>query len=565
MVKNNYYMVNKNRSFFGEYPTLQEVLEITVLNNRDGICFITNKPIRTEMTFAEVHQKVSKIGSWLMENGIEKGDRVALCGKNSIAWALLYIAVSYAGAVVVPMDCQMETDKLSRLVKFSGARMLFIDSELINGVEDIPDLKVMDLGAVSDLAPSTLKDKVKITCDDVLSMLFTSGTTGNEKCVVLSHANVISDAFMASSDEFLTLGTFDVMFALLPLHHAYCCTAVLVETLLNGNRCLFGQGMVPSKIISDMKEGNVTFMMGIPMLYNKFLSATYRKIRSKGAVTYAMFRTLMWVNGCTRKLFHINNGRVWFKTVLESLGMMDLNVCISGAGPLSPKTFKAYQRLGIDFIQGYGLTETSPILALNPVSAFKVKSVGRIFPEIETRILEPDAFGVGELAVKGPCCTKGYYKDEESSRALFTDDGFLRTGDLGVLDKNGYLYLKGRAKNIIVTEGGKNVFPEEIEEHFQLFPEISQILVRGYVQDKSRMSEEIEAVIYPSPEFFAGRSPDEVRDAVQEIVHSVNAKMISYKKISRISIVDQPMSMTTTKKIQRSKVAEAIGSLIRLI
>jgi len=564
MVKNDYYNEFKGKYFNGDYPTIQEALEITVSRHPELLCFVSNAPVHVSMTFSEVHEAVKRIGSYLIEKGISKGDKVGLDGKNSISWALAYLSVSYAGASVVPLDNQMESEKVERLLPFSGARLFFADSDVLSRVHLSKEIEVIDLGKLEGLVPAALHPKAAISCSDTLSMLFTSGTTGNEKCVVLSHANIMSDAFMACSDDYLSLRTDDVMFALLPLHHAYCCTAVLIETILNGNSCLFGQGMTPSKIISDMKSGHVTFMMGIPMIYNKFLSSTMRKIREKGRLKYFMFALLMRLNGFSRKVFNVNHGRKWFSQVLESLGMMDLNVCICGAGPLSPKTFKAFQRLGIDFIQGYGLTETSPILALNPVKRFKVKSVGQIFPDIEAKIIDPDLMGIGELAVKGPCCTKGYYNDPASTAELFTEDGYLKTGDLGVLDKKRYLYLKGRAKNIIVTEGGKNVFPEEIEEHFQLYPQIGQIMVRGFVQNRSTMSEELEAVIYPAPEYFKGKSEQEVSDEIHGIVSSVNAKSVSYKKIARISIASQPMSMTTTKKIQRSKVARSIDNLIRM-
>jgi long-chain acyl-CoA synthetase len=211
--------------------------------------------------------------------------------------------------------------------------------------------------------------------------------------------------------------------------------------------------------------------------------------------------------------------------------------------------------LGIDFVQGYGLTETSPIINLNPVEHYKETSVGRVIPWIDMKILDPDERGVGEVIVKGPVVTQGYYELPQETAEAFTSDGYLKTGDLGYLDSEDYLYLTGRAKNMIVTEGGKNVYPEEIENEFQLFDEIDQILVRGYIEGKDK-SEHIEALVYPSEDFTwteGEAKPDEklVKNRINAIVAEVNQRLLPYQRIERITILAEPLEMTTTKKIKR--------------
>lgn len=260
----------------------------------------------------------------------------------------------------------------------------------------------------------------------------------------------------------------------------------------------------------------------------------------------------MFINGFCKKYFKTNPFRNFFnKKLLSKVGFAHNRILICGAGPLSPKVFKQYQQLGLDFIQGYGLTETSPILALNPISKFKIKSVGKIFPLVDAKIVNADASGVGEIVVKGPNICMGYYKDEENTKKLFDENGYLKTGDLGYLDKDNYLYLKGRAKNIIVTEGGKNVYPEEIEDLFQLHPQIDQVLVRGYQEKKDVPAECIEAVIYPSEEYFKTKV-EKIQEEINEVINLVNKELSGYKKIGKITIVDKPMIMTSTKKIKRN-------------
>ncbi|MCR5063916.1 MAG: AMP-binding protein, partial [Treponema sp.] len=228
---------------------------------------------------------------------------------------------------------------------------------------------------------------------------------------------------------------------------------------------------------------------------------------------------------------------------------------------LANSVFKAYNAAGIDFIQGYGLTETSPIVALNPLEHFKIESVGRDFsPYMEMKILNPDENGVGEVAIKGPMVMKGYYNMPEETAKVFTEDGFFKTGDLGWMDNEHYLMLCGRAKNIIVTEGGKNVYPEEIEDAFQLFDEIEQITVQGYIANEETKTEEIEALVYPSDELYnrlnvkRGDKEQEtvVVKAVQEYVDKVNKTLQPYARILRINILEKPLEMTTTRKVKRN-------------
>jgi long-chain acyl-CoA synthetase len=243
-----------------------------------------------------------------------------------------------------------------------------------------------------------------------------------------------------------------------------------------------------------------------------------------------------------------------FGFILDKASLTTVRICISGGGPLAPSVFRKYNQLGIDFVQGYGLTETSPIIAINPIEQYKETSVGRICPRVDMKILAADERGVGEVIVKGPMVMKGYYNMPEETAKVFTSDGYLKTGDLGYMDSENYLYLTGRAKNMIVTEGGKNVYPEEIENEFQLYDQIDQILIRGYVMDTKMKSEGIEALIFPNQDYKneKGEIPSaaEMKDKIESIISEVNLRLQPYQKITRTVILDKPMEMTTTKKIK---------------
>ena len=560
----------KGKFFDGEWPTITEMFNIALSKYADRPCFtVFEKKEKICLTYKDVHEKIKNVASYLSAQGVKKGDKVVLTGKNSIQWGISYFAINYAGAVVVPIDAQLPVERMLKLAEFADSVFLITDGEVFskipsdnawhNGLLGRLTLTGSHEGitGVMDVKAEKLIDYVKISENDLAAILFTSGTTGNEKGAMLTNRNIISDTYLVADG--MGVDETDVLYALLPLHHSYCCTTVLLETVKHGASCLFGHGIIVSLMINDLKRGGVTVFMGIPLLYNKLLNGIMNKVKAQGKLTYALVSTLMWINGFFKKYFHCAPLKGFFnKKILSNLGLDKSKVLICGAGPLSPKVFKQYQQLGLDFLQGYGLTETAPVLTLNPIKHFKLDSVGRVLGQMDIIIADADSSGVGEIRVKGPNVTPGYYKDEENTKALFDENGYLKTGDLGYMDSEKYVYLKGRAKNLIVTEGGKNVYPEEIEDAFQTYTNVEQILVRGFQQKKDVPCECIEAVIYPSPDYYKakGFTPEQIKADIEATVKAVNQNLMIYKKIEKITIIDKPMDMTTTKKIKRNTVAK---------
>ncbi len=554
----------------GQWPTVPELFlmsESKYANNTAFSVFELDK--KKTISYKEAKEYIFNIASYLRDKGIKKGDKVALNGKNSQEWALSYFGILTAGAVVVPIDNQLKIERVMMLSEFADVKFVIADFDVLEKMKNRANDwygKLLGFGLLKGNSPDYVKvtamksenpltDRVEVNDTDIAAILFTSGTTGNEKGAMLTHANLVSNVYQAANG--MGVDEHDVLYALLPLHHSYCCTAVLLETIRHGAECLFGHGIVVSKMIADMKMGKVTVFMGIPLLYNKVIAGIFAKVKQKGAFTYGLIRTLMAINGFFKTKFGKAPLRGFFnKKILSQVGLDHSKLLICGAGPLSPTVFKQYQQMGLDFLQGYGLTETSPIVTLNPPEHFKVDSIGRILPFIDMKIADKDSEGVGEIRVKGPNVCLGYYKDEENTKELFDNDGYLRTGDLGYVDNENYVYLKGRKKNIIVTEGGKNVFPEEIEDMFQLYAEVEQILIRGFQQKKDVPCECIEAVIYPSKEFYKDKnmSQEDIKKDIERIISLVNKELVGYKKIEKLTIVDEPMEMTTTKKIKRATV-----------
>ncbi len=563
----------KGKFFDGTWPTLVEMFNITVERYPDNKCFTAFAPTELSLTYKEVHEKVVQVASYLGEQGIKKGDNVAVTGKNSPEWAVAYLSILYTGATVVPIDYQLTDKEIEHLIKHSSAKTLFIDKERMDKIDKKNTLGLLEkisLEAIDqetyifNKKPSKKKVKLDPTSEtDIAAILYTSGTTGNPKGVMLSHSNLVSDCYLAQAH--MTLYPTDIFYALLPIHHSYTMLAVFIEAISVGAEIVFGKKLIVSQILKELKMGKVTMFLAVPMLFNKMLKGLLNGIKEKGIVVYGLIRFLMSISGLIKKVFKVNPGHKMFNGILAKLSMDNIRICISGGGPLPSSTFKLFNQLGIDFVQGYGLTETSPIITLNPIDAYIETSVGKILPETEMKILDPDSRNIGEILVRGPMVMQGYYKNQEATDEILSKDGWLRTGDAGYIDAENYVYLTGRKKSLIVTEGGKNVFPEEIEDLFQLYDEIEQLCVMGYLVDKKNKSEGIRVIIYPTEKYLESVK-DEAKDQVvldhmQHIVDEVNKELLPYKRITRLTIAKEPLEMTSTKKIKRHIVAKLYENL----
>ncbi|MGH0052842.1 MAG: AMP-dependent synthetase/ligase [Sphaerochaetaceae bacterium] len=558
----------RGKQFQGAWPTVVEMFEISVQRYPQNKCFTAFVPKKETFTYQEVRSHIISVADYLVSKGVKKDDKIAVIGKNSPEWAISYLAILYAGAIVVPLDNTLSNKDMTKYMEFAGVKILFADAER---VESFDEENALGLTERISLEPDTrypfvldCKAKAqtypKAECEETAAILFTSGTTGTPKGVMLSHRNLVSDCYLAQGN--MRIFSTDVFYAILPIHHSYTMMAVFFEAISVGAAIVFGKKLVISQVLKELKEGEVTMFLAVPMLFNKMIAALMNGVKEKGIVLYGLIRFLMSISGLLKKIFKVNVGKKMFGFLLKKLSLETNRICISGGGPLPASTFKMFNQLGIDFVQGYGLTETSPITHLNPVEAYIESSVGKKVPRTEVKIVNPDAEGNGVIYIKGPMVMQGYYNNPEATAEVL-EDGWLNTGDVGYQDAQGYLYLTGRAKNLIVTEGGKNVFPEEIEDHFQLYSEIDTICVLGYLIDKKSKSEGIRALIYPAEKFrddmqkeFGDKAKEKIEERMQQIVSEVNKELQSYKKITRVTVVDEPLEMTSTKKVKRFVVAQ---------
>ena len=553
----------QGKKYMGQWPTFREMMEISEERFPDNEAFKAIVPKVVTFTYKEALKKIREIAYYLIATGAKKGDHIAVTGKNSPEWALAYFAISFAGCIIVPLDYSLHIEDMEKILAFGDVDRIFIDGEKIDEIDKEgklfkekislePESKgykyVLDLTGPETELP-------KLHAEDTAAMLFTSGTTGTPKGVMLSFSNFMSSTL--SSQRLFDVYPTDVFYAILPIHHAYTMTAVLLETVVSGASCVFGKRLVTPIMLKELREGKITMLLAVPMLFNKLLAGLMAGVHKQGPFKENLIRFLMGFSGFMKKVFHVNLGKKIFGNMLLSKISLDkMRLCICGGGPLPASTFKQFNQLGIDFVQGYGLTETSPIININPIEVYIEESVGIPIPGVEEKIVSPDEDGNGIIYVRGPQVMKGYYKNDEATEEVLSSDGWLNTGDVGHIDSNGFLYLTGRAKSIIVTEGGKNVFPEEIEDKFQLFNEIEQCCIIPYMINKEMKTEGIRMVIYPTEAYLKEHGMEETSRHMEEVVESVNKDLQSYKKITMVTVVDQPLPMTSTKKVKRFEVVK---------
>ncbi len=551
----------RGKDFQGMWPGVTELFAITVKRFPDNLCFHSFEPDR-RLTYREAWAIIERVAAYLERDGVKPGDKIAVIGHNSSEWALAYFSIIRAGAIVVPLDNLLKDNEAEHFMEFGGVSRVFADPERLTGLSDAlvkysledsdayPSIMGMDGGVPSVKASSG---------SELAAILFTSGTTGIPKGVMLTHDNLVSDCLLTQAN--LDIRSTDRSYAILPVHHAYTMEAVIYLAISTGGAVVFGKKLAMTRIMKELKEGEVTILMAVPMLYNKMIGALMNGVRKKGPVVYGLIRAMMGVSGFLKKITGRNVGKKMFHFLSSQLSLDNVRICISGGGPLPASTFRMFNELGIDFVQGYGLTEASPITHVNPVEAYRITSVGKKFPMEEVKIIDPDSDGNGVICIKGPMVMKGYYNNEEATREVLSEDGWLNTGDVGHQDEDGYLYLTGRAKNVIVTEGGKNVFPEEIEDRYQLYSEIEQCCIIGFIKNKERQAEGIQMIIVPSEDYMKSVGGDKAaaEKHMNEIVAEVNRTLQQYKRVEKVTVAYEALPMTSTKKIKRKEAAALYG------
>ena len=523
-----------------------------------------------EITYGEFNDKVDAIGRWLIDQGISSGDRVAVLGENSPEWAASYLGIQVAGAVVVPVDCMMSSSGIRHILSDSGGRILLGSEKFLKDViemERIPTLEkivcfdseqvegAIFLDLVLKEGSSSKAEIPKREMDELAAVLYTSGTTGHSKGVMLTQQNIMSN--VSSISRIFPIGIDDTFLSVLPIHHSFECTTGFLLPIYCGCSITYSHSIKSNDLIADIKNTNVTIMVGVPLLYEKMHAGMLRGIKKKGKRAQTLFNAIYNVVGIGEKI-GLDLGVKLFTGLREKAGFGSVKFFVSGGGPLDPATAMFFNRLGIRMMQGYGLTETSPVTHVNPPWKVSHVTVGPPVPGVECKIIDANEAGIGEISVRGPSIFKGYYKNEEATRKVLAEDGWFRTGDLGAIRDAEYLQILGRQKNMLVTGGGKNVYPEEIEHYLNRRQYVAEALVLG-IQRESGYGEEVAALIYPDYEqvdlYFEtlGKKAraDDVYNLIKQQIKEAQVELEDFKHIRKFRIVEEEFQKTSTRKIKR--------------
>ena len=523
--------------------------------------------------YEEFKNDVVYLGTSLIKKGL-LNKKIAVIGQNSYNWCVSYLAASIVG-VVVPIDKELHTDDVINFMNVSNADCILgnkknlkpISDDIVNNTNKLNNQntifvyfesknklndnefifeKFKILGKDDYLNGFTEFDNITIDPDEMRILLFTSGTTGNAKGVCLSQKNICSD--ILSTYGIVKVKRSDLFFSVLPLHHTYECTIGFLLPIYSGASIAHCEGL--RYIAKNMAEFHPSVILCVPLLLEKLHKTIVKNMNKSLPKKYAKKDSSE--NPFMELPFFMK--KIVKNKVKNTLGGR-LRVFIVGAASVNPDIISDFRKLSLNTLQGYGLTECSPLVAGNTDFFQKDDSVGLPIPNVEYKINNPNEEGVGEIIVKGPNVMLGYYNNEEETNKVLKDDWFY-TGDLGKIDENGYLYITGRCKSVIVTKNGKNIYPEEVEHYLNTSPLISEALVLGIQKDDDDETY-INAQIYPNfeaiSEYLKSSVPTtaEIKKVISDVVSSVNKKLPNYKHIKSFIIRDKEFEKTTTQKIKR--------------
>lgn len=520
------------------------------------------------ITFSHFKDEVDYLGTKFIEMGL-KDKKVALIGENSYKWVVSYLAMTNGTGVIVPLDKELTEIEIHNLLDRAKVDAIIFSGKMrkkvLSVIEDIEGIDIrIDMDAREDgdvrqwdalveEGKSLLEGENRSFVDAVIdreamcTLLFTSGTTGMSKGVMLSHKNISANVYNMS--KYVKIRKPGGGLSVLPMHHTYELTCHVFTALYQGVFVAICEGL--RYIQPNLKESKATVMLGVPVVFETMHKKVWKQAEASGAAE--KMRKMMALSRRTGLYNRIEVMRKIFDKIHDSLGG-NISLLIAGGAAINPDVIRDYEALGIPMIQGYGMTENAPIIAVNRDYYSKADSVGKPMPGTEVKIIDQDDDGVGEIICKGPSVMIGYYDNPEATAEVLKD-GWLYTGDYGRFDEEGFLYICGRKKNVIVTKNGKNIFPEEIEQLLTDQPYIEEVLVYGTI-DKKDGDVIVRAEVYPNYDAIKASlgevTEDGIKDAIKDSIEDVNDKMPAYKRIKRFKLREEEFEKTSTRKIKRA-------------
>lgn len=520
------------------------------------------------ISYSKFASDIKSLATSLIHLGLSK-KRVAIIASNRYEWCVSYLAITTSDIVVVPLDKSLPDNEIESLIKRSEVEAVIFDKKHIEVLKNLKASNTTNLKHLICMDDTEDKDvinysilvskgnyllenddqkykNIKLDNEKMSIMLFTSGTTAISKAVMLSQANICADIYALS--QMTDIRKEDIFLSFLPLHHTFESTCTFLYGTSCGITVAFSDGL--RYVANNLKEFNITGFVSVPLMLEIMYKKIDKAIEEQGKKK--LVKTMSSICNFLLK-FRIDIRRKVFKTILNSFAP-NLRVLIAGGAPMSRDAIECFVNLGINLLQGYGLTETSPVLAGENDKYKKAGSVGFALPGITIEIDNPNDEGIGEIKAKGSTIMKGYYENEEATNEVLKD-GWFYTGDLGYIDKDGYLFITGRKKDVIVLKNGKNIYPEELEILINKLPYVSESIVFGMPDSKKDDLVLSAKIVYNKDvmeEMFKGKEAHKYHDIIwQDIKAQINRQMPAYKSIRDIIITDEPLIKTTTQKVKR--------------
>jgi long-chain acyl-CoA synthetase len=557
------------------YPNFIAFLEeIEKFGDRTAIMYRSGKQREFgRWSFTQFAFECRRIGRGLLAAGLKKGDRVVLWAENRPEWMIVWMGALTAGLVIVPVDFFISEKECLNIIKMTKARAFFYSGRKRTFAESLSaegaalDVSVCvsksEEGAGADEAfaafgkdsgSTPLPGVSGIDGRDPASVVFTSGTMGFAKGVTLSHKGIIANA--SAAIRILEPNSTDVFIDVLPLHHTYPTTCTFVSPMALGIPIVIAEKIVGKVVVDDVRDGKVTYLIAVPLLFDKVMTAIEQGYRKFPAIIRFPLDILRRISLAKAKKGRFEFGMNAFRFLRKKAGLGSVRMLVAGGGALHAGTADFFDSLGFNIVHGYGMSENGPLISVNTPRHKRNASVGLPVSYTDVKILDPNEEGAGEIAVKSPSLMLGYFENGEATAEAFTPDGYLLTGDYGYRDEDGFLYINGRKKNLIVGSGGKNIYPEELETHFSGSRIIAEILIVGK-KEPAFGGEQIHAVAVPNLESLAedhpGKENDEafIRELVKKEIEEVNRTLPGYKKIAGFTIRREPFEKNAQQKIRR--------------
>ena len=554
-----------------KYRDLKEMLVKSgeKYGDRPAYLFRTEEPGKLrEITHREFRNQINQLGTKLIDMGL-KDKRIAVIGENCYEWCVSYLAVVTGTGIVVPLDKALPANEIESLILRSEVEAIFYTDKydgIMKEIKEKNNTKIkyfismkLDKNENDVYSFKQLIEEGKVLLENgdrrfldaeidpnVMGiMLFTSGTTAMSKAVMLSHNNIVSNLFDITS--VIKLVPEDRMLSFLPLHHTFESTVGFLYPISCGCAIIFCDGI--RHIGDNIKEFDITAMISVPALFEGMYRKVKKGIEKKGK--WQKVEKGIKISNFLRK-FGIDLRQKLFKEVHEAVGTK-LRLFVAGGAALDPEYEKGFLDLGFTIYQGYGLTETSPVVAAEDDKFQRLGSIGKAFPSLDVKIEDSNEEGIGELLVKGPTVMLGYYNNEEATKETVEPDGWLHTGDLAKIDKDGYIFITGRKKFVIVLKNGKNIFPEEIEFLINKIEGVKESFVYGRPEDDGdyKICAKIVYDIDLVRETYNVNNEEETKEAIWNEIKKINKQMPAYKYIREIIVTDKDLIKTTTQKIKR--------------